>query len=549
MPRQNIANTAAIATGHPLGAAAGIEMLREGGNAVDAAVAAMIALSVVVPGSVGLGGYGGSAVIRLARPKGNRLSAIGSQKDASGGPQLTADSRQPLVAAVDFDSCAPLGFRDGLVTADAEASQYGARSVTVPAVVAGLDLILREHGSKSWREVSQPAIRLAEEGFEFDSEHKRYLDRCAPKFDPQSLASLFPDGALPKIGDRWRQPDLARILRRLSEDGPGTFYEGEIAQSIVRFLHDRGGILTDEDFRKYRPQIVEPICVTLSGRPGKGQLQFHTPPPPSGGVTSLAIVQTLERLDLLNLEPWGAQYFHLLGEAMKLCWQERKLYLGDPEFVDVPIDRLSSEAAADARAEQIRTGAITRDSQATNQSPHTANVIAIDGEGNMISLTATQGMMYGAHLVVDGMGLVLNHGMSRFDYSPGHPNAPAAGKRMQHNMAPMIALKNGQPAFAFGMPGGPKIVSITAQLAIDAIAFGATPAECVATPRLHTDGDEPLRVSQHMSVSVVAELEKLGHVVRREEDMGGPINVLAIDPQSGKIDIASGEGMGAIAGI
>jgi len=176
-------------------------------------------------------------------------------------------------------------------------------------------------------------------------------------------------------------------------------------------------------------------------------------------------------------------------------------------------------------------------------------VIAIDAYGNLFSLTATQGWMYGSHLVVDGLGLVLNHGMSRFDYSPGHPNARAAGKRMQHNMAPMIVLKSGRPAFAFGMPGGPKIVRVTAQLALDTIAFGATPAESIAAPRLHTDGTEPLLVSTHTPDAVVAELEKLGHTVRREEDMGGPVNVLAVDRQTGKIDFASGEGAGAVGGF
>ena len=176
-------------------------------------------------------------------------------------------------------------------------------------------------------------------------------------------------------------------------------------------------------------------------------------------------------------------------------------------------------------------------------------MIATDGEGNLISLTATQGWMYGSHLVVDGLGLVLNHGMSRFDYSPGHPNAPAPGKRMQHNMAPMIALRDGRPAFAYGLPGGPKIVSVTAQLALDTIAFGATPAAAITAPRMHTDGSEPLLVSQDMPADVVAELEKLGHSVRREADMGGPVNVLAVDPQTGKIDIASGETIGAVAGF
>jgi gamma-glutamyltranspeptidase/glutathione hydrolase len=517
MPQQILANTAAVATHHPHGADAGLEMLQDGGNAVDAAVAAMLALCVVVPGSVGLGGYGGSAVLYLAR--------------------------QRRIVAVDFDSRAPHEFREGLVTEDAESSLYGARSVTVPAVVAGLDFMLREFGTKSWSSASQAAIRLAENGFSVDSEHRRYLDRCGPKFDQQSLKCLFPAGTLPKVGDRWQQPETARLLRQLVDDGPPTFYHGEIAQTIVRYLRERGGILSEEDFQSYRPQIVESVQTSCRG------FDFYTPPPPSGGITALGIIQTLECLSGSDLESWSAPYFHLLAEATKLGWVERNRYLGDPDFVDIPLEKLVSDATAEERAKRIGTGQIMRGGRPLNPSPHTANVIAADAEGNLISITATQGWMYGSHLVVDGLGLVLNHGMSRFDYSPGHPNAPAAGKRMQHNMSPLIALKDGRPAFAIGMPGGPKIVSVTAQLALDVLAFGATPAEAITAPRVHTEGDEPLLVSTHTPASVVAELEQLGHEVRREDDMGGPVNILAIDQETGTIDAAAGESTGAAAGF
>jgi gamma-glutamyltranspeptidase/glutathione hydrolase len=516
MPRQIIANSAAVATGHPLGAAAGLEIFQAGGNAIDAAVVAMLAMCVVVPGSVGLGGYGGSAVIHLAR------------------------SGQTV--AIDFDSRAPLAYRDGLVTADPKSNYYGARAVTVPAVVAGLDLILRDYGSKSWRDASQPAIRLAEEGFEFDAEHQRHFARCEPHFDRQSVASLFPDGAVPNIGDRWTQPDLASLLRQLADNGPESFYEGEVAESVVRYVRDRGGILTMDDFRTYRPRIHVPIQANCR------DYTLHTPPPPSGGITSLAIVQTVEKFDRQGLPPLRGAYFHVLAESTKACWQERHNMLGDPDCTTIDLDRLVSNEAAEARAQQIRDGGIRHVGQTIDQSPHTANVIAIDADGNLISLTATQGWMYGSHLVVDGLGLVLNHGMSRFDYSPGHPNAPAPGKRMQHNMAPMIALRNGRPAFAYGLPGGPKIVSVTAQLALNTIAFGASPTAAITAPRLHTDGNEPLLVSHDMPIDVVVELEKVGHNVRREADMGGPVNVLAVDPQTGKIDIASGETLGAVAG-
>jgi gamma-glutamyltranspeptidase/glutathione hydrolase len=530
MPQQIIAKSAAVATGHPLGAAAGLEVLRDGGNAVDAAIASMLALCVVIPGSVGLGGYGGSAVIRLARTE--------------------------QVIAVDFDSCAPLGFREGLVTADQESSSYGARSVSVPAVVAGLDLILRDFGTKSWRQVSQPAIRLAEEGFTFDSEHKRYLNRCAPKFDPPSLKTLFATtgrpGDLPQTGDRWQRPGLAGLLRRLASNGPASFYDGEIAEQIVQFLRDRDGILTVEDFRSYRPQIVEVVKIAYR------DFTLYTPPPPSGGITSLGIVQTVERFLGTGIEEqragnfaaWSGRYFHVLSEATKLCWQERYQMIGDPDFVKAPLSELVSEESAKRRAREIEQREPSAPPTTSRSNPgHTANVIAIDAEGNLISLTATQGWMYGSHLVVDGTELVLNHGMSRFDYVQGHPNAPAPGKRMQHNMSPLIALRDGRPAYAYGLPGGPKIVNVTAQLVLDTLAFGATPAAAITAPRVHTVGDEPLLVSQHMPPEVATELEQLGHTIKREDDMGGPVNVLAVDVENGHIDIASGETIGAVAGF
>ncbi|HVT26483.1 MAG TPA: gamma-glutamyltransferase [Lacipirellulaceae bacterium] len=530
MPQQILAKSAAVATGHPLGAAAGLEILREGGNAIDAAVGSMLALCVVIPGSVGLGGYGGSAVIRVARTG--------------------------QVIAVDFDSRAPLGYREGFISGDEESTNYGARSVSVPAVVAGLDMILRDFGAKSWREVSQPAIRLAEEGFTFDSEHQRYLNRCAPKFDPASLKTLFATTSrsegLPQTGDHWQRPGLARLLRRLADDGPSSFYDGEIAQHIVRFLRDRGGILSVDDFHAYQPQIVDPVEIVYRG------LRLYTPPPPSGGITSLGIVQTVERFlqpgnserGAANIEAWSASYFHVLAEATKLCWQERHKLLGDPDFVNIRIDQLVSEKSAERRAAAIDDRAPCFLPRAPRSSSgHTANVIAHDAEGNLISLTATQGWMYGSHLVVDGMELVLNHGISRFDFEPDHPNAPAAGKRMQHNMSPLIALQAGRPAFAYGLPGGPKIVNVTAQLVLDTIAFGATPAASISAPRLHTVGNEPVLVSQHMPPDVVAEFERLGHAVQREDDMGGPVNVLGVGPQSGQINIASGETIGAVAGF
>jgi gamma-glutamyltranspeptidase/glutathione hydrolase len=526
MPQQVTATRAALATGHPLGAEAGLEVLRDGGNAIDAAVAATLALCVVIPGSVGLGGYGGSAVICTRR--GGDSAALGSGN----------------IAAVDFDSCAPLAFRDGLVTADTQSNYYGARAVTVPAVVAGLDRILQDFGSKTWAEVSEPAIQLAEEGFAFDAEHERHFKRCAAKFDDQSVANLFPNG-VPHLGGRWRQPDVALVLRKLCDEGPAAFYQGEIADRIVRFLSSRGGILAEQDFREYRAQHVEVVSVRCR------DCELFTPPPPSGGVTSLGIIQTVEKMLELDSTPdtWNADVYHTFAEAAKICWQERQNRLSDPAFNDLQLLELISDGMAESRAMRIREGRVERGIAPLDSSTHTSNVVAADAEGNMISLTATQGWMYGSHLVVEGMGLVLNHGMSRFDYVAGHPNAPGPGKRMQHNMAPMIAMRDGRPGFAYGMPGGPKIVSVTAQLALDTIVFGANPQAAIAAPRIHTQGDEPLSVSLHLSDATVEKLEAIGHSIRREADMGGPVGVIALDKLSGKIEAAAGEATGAVAGI
>jgi gamma-glutamyltranspeptidase/glutathione hydrolase len=518
MPQQLTAQHAALATGHPLGAAAGLDILRDGGNAIDAAVASTLALCVVIPGMVGLGGYGGSAVIYLARER--------------------------RVVSVDFDSRCPLAFREGVVTADPRSNYYGARAVTVPAVVAGLALTLEEFGTKSWREVSLPAIRLAREGFPVDAEHKKHFDRCARRFDSQSLHALFPGGTLPEIGATWRQPDLAKLLERLSVEGPQSFYQGDIADKVVGFICERDGILSEEDFRSYRPTIEKAISATFR------TCELFTPPPPSGGVTSLAIMQTMEQLvEREHVSRLDAGFFHGFAEASQLCWQERQQGLGDPDFVAAPIARMLSREQAERRANEIRGGESVRNHASADRSAHTSNVIAADAEGNLISLTATQGWMYGAHLVVDGLGLALNHGMSRFDYKPGHPNGPAPGKRMQHNMSPLVGMCDGKPSLAIGLPGGPKIVTATAQVALDVLAFSATPAEAVAAPRLHTDGAEPLAVSTHMSDAAIAELTALGHHVRREPEMGGPLNVLTIDSHTNAIDVASGESTGAVAGF
>lgn len=484
----------------------------------------MLACCVALPGMVGLGGYGGSLVAYLAR--------------------------EGRAVAIDFDSRAPAAYRPELYGGDAAQYATGPRSITVPAVAAGLALALDRFGTLPWGAVSAPAVVLAEGGIAVTDELKRTLDAWARKTDPESLRALLPGGSVPEVGSTWVQHDMAGLLRRLTAEGPGAFYRGEIPRTIVRQVRARGGILAEEDFAGYRPEVVEPLAIDYRG------VRVLTPPPPSGGLTSLQILRTLERFDLASLAPWGAEYLEVFAEAAKLAWRDRLTYLGDPDTTPIPLDRLLSAAAAAAAAATIRgAGAGTAGRTAPAWPPHTVNVLAADPAGNVVSMTATQGALYGSTVVIDGLGLVMGHGMSRFTLAEGSPNAPAAGKRMLHNMAPMVLLRqDGLPFGAVGLPGGTKIVTVSAQLVVNLVDFQADPALAVHAGRVHVEADEPLAVSSAVPETVVEALRALGHTVRRGQDSGGPpdgiggmANALLVDPDSGEIAAASQAGEDAAA--
>jgi gamma-glutamyltranspeptidase/glutathione hydrolase len=408
--------------------------------------------------------------------------------------------------------------------------------------VAGLDLAREQFGTRSWAAVSTPALALAEQGVLVSADLNRELENWARRADPASLAALLPSASSPEPGTLWPQPDLARLLRRLIDGGPGLFYHGDIPQRIVRQVREHGGILAEDDFAGYRPQVVPPLEIDYRG------CRVVTPPPPSGGLTCLQILKTLEAFELAERPPWDAEYFHLFAEAAKQAWHDRDQYLGDPEWTPIPVGQLLSHETAQAAAERIRSRGVLRGGGGASPSPpHTVNILTADGAGNVVSMTATHGSLYGSAVVIDGLGLVLGHGMSRFDWVAGSPNAPAPGKRMLHNMAPTLVLGPcGRPRAAVGLPGGRKIVTVTAQLVVNLLDFKASPAEAVAAGRLHVEGDEPLAVSSAVPDLVIDALRALGHTVERGQGAGGPpleiggvANALAIDPVTAEVAAAS----------
>jgi gamma-glutamyltranspeptidase/glutathione hydrolase len=559
-----IADTAAVATPHPEAAIAARDILQQGGNAVDASVAAILTLCVVTPSQVGLGGYGGNFIACLSpshRHAGHRAGERGESSNR--------------IVCVDFDSRAPLAYHDGAINNPKE-SLLGYKAITVPAVVAGLDTILREYGTMPWTKVSDHAVQLADTGFLLDPILKGQLDIWAAKTTPASMHALLGTDKVPPIGTRIIQKDLAKVLRQLATEGPACFYHGDIPKKIVSQIQSHAGLLTENDFAEYRPQKSDPLAIRYRNH------DLYTPPPPSGGLSTFQILKVLEQFNLahsprrgegwgegvaldrevassslmLSQNPWTAHYFHLFTEATKLCWQDRIQLMGDPDFVKIPIAELLSDSTAARKAKQIKQGLSRNTQRITDPAPHTANICVVDKHRNVVSITATQGFHFGSQMVIDGLGLVMNHGMSRFDYIPGHPNSPAPGKRMCHNMAPTIALRDGQPLCAVGLPGGAKIVTVTAQLLINLLDFGTSPADAVSAPRIHNEGDQTIAVSSRVSDETIRELQSKGHTVVRGQTVGGPpneiagtANAISINPNDQKISAASGAGDDSVAGI
>jgi gamma-glutamyltranspeptidase/glutathione hydrolase len=488
-------------------AEAGVEVLKSGGNAIDAAVAALMVLFVIEPKNVGLGGYGGSLVFYQAKTG--------------------------RVFAIDHDARAPRKFDPA--TFNAASAFHGYLATGVPGNAAGLDLALSKFGTLPFKKLSKAAVDYAENGVPATARFAADFQALAKSLDATSRKAYFPSGA-PKEGERWVQADLAKLIRRLGDDGLGSFYSSDIATTIVKQMQANGGALAKDDFHDFKATAVEPLHISYRG------YDLYTPPPPSGGLTSLSILKTLEQFDVPKLEPWGADYVELFAGASNQCWKERFQYFGDPEFVKIPYEELLSESRAKERADALRKKQPTSTAAPADGSKHTVNLVVIDGERNIASWTATHGGDFGSHVAIDGLGLMLGHGMSRFDQPTNSPNYPAPRKRPQHNMAPLVVLRGGKPHAGLGLPGGRMIVTVTAQLAANLIDFKAGAKQIVSAPRIHTEGAEPIQVTAKTPAAAVEELRRRGHEVEMKEGVGGAANAMIITERSQNLDAADSNG-------
>ncbi|MBV8446609.1 MAG: gamma-glutamyltransferase [Hyphomicrobiales bacterium] len=454
---------------------AGLRILQQGGNAIDAAVAVGYALAVVDPCCGNIGG-GGFMVLHLA------------------------DGRETFI---NFRETAPAAARESMFL-DAQGnpikdlSLYGYLASGVPGTVMGLDRALSEYGTMARNKVMAPAIELARDGYVLSRADTDILDVGARRFAKDPVAAeifLRPDGTPLLPGDLHVQKDLAATLSLIAEKGPDAFYKGPVAEAVEKASRANGGILTAQDFASYRTTQSPPLTCTY-----RGYRLASAPPPSSGGATLCEILNILEGYDMKGLGFHSAQAVHVMVEAMRHAFLDRNTYLADPEFVKNPLERLLSKDYAAAIRSKIDPLAATPSSQlGPGIEPHekseTTHFSVVDKDGNAVSVTFTINGAFGANVIAPGTGFFLNDEMDDFTVKPGVPNlfglvqgsanAIAPGKRPLSSMSPTLVSKDGKVLLVLGSPGGSRIITITAETIMNIIDYGMAPQEAVDAPRIH----------------------------------------------------------------
>ena len=485
----------------------GSQILQQGGNVVDAAVATGFALAVTYPRAGNLGG-GGFMLIHLA--EGNR--------------QVFIDYREVAPAAASRDM-----FLDEEGKEDLMREYFSLQASGVPGTVAGLLHALETYGTMSREQVLAPAIALAESGipvsfalnYELATQGKRLRQ------DPESLRLFFKaDGSPYEIGETWRQPDLAWSLRQIAKHGADAFYKGEIARRIVAAMESGNGLITMQDLADYRAIERPP----LRGRFREFEI-VSAPPPSSGGVHIVQILNMLESDDLAAMGHNSAAYLHLLTESMKLAYADRSQYLGDPDFAEVPVARLIDKAYAARQRKLIDptratpSATIKPGQVMLPESKDTTHYSVADDKGNMVSNTYTLNASFGSAIAVPGTGMLLNNEMGDFAARPGKPNlfglvqgetnSIEGGKRPLSSMSPTIVFRDGKPWLATGSPGGSRIITTVLQTLLNAMAFDMNVATAGISARIHHQWlPDELLAESGISPDTVRLLEQMGHKVQ-----------------------------------
>jgi gamma-glutamyltranspeptidase/glutathione hydrolase len=510
--------TGMVAAAHPLASQVGIEILKNGGNAVDAAVAAAFALGVVEPNASGLGGGG---FILMYDAKTREITSIDYREMA------------PLKATPDMYELTP----DGKVV-DKEIT-VGHKAVAIPGTLAGLALALEKHGTLKLKDVMAPSIRIAEEGYEVSKTLNSLMQDNFEKISkfPAAAAVYLKDGLPYEVGDRIVLKDLARSYRLIAEKGPDVFYKGEIADAIEKEMAASGkGLIGKADLAAYAPVVRKPVRGTY-----RGYEIISMAPPSSGGTHVIQILNILEGYDLPKMGLNSPESIHLMAEAMKRAFADRSKHMGDPDFVKIPLAGLTAKKYADELRKGIDAAAAGVKIPAGDPVPYesggTSHLSVIDKDGNIVALTQTINYFFGSGVLVPGTGILLNNEMDDLNPKPGTTNSIEPKKRPLSSMSPTIVLKDGKPFLSIGTPGATRIISALSQIIVNIVDHKMNIQDAIDAPRIHCMTGEifmEARIPQDVRDALTAK----GHKINLKGDVdlyfGGAQGVM-IDPVSGTL--------------
>lgn len=496
--RGGIGKVGVVSTGKFEASKIGREILRKGGNAIDAAVASGFALSVCEPNSSGLGG-GGFMMIRIAKTGETIFIDFRERAPKNATPEMWKTDK------------------DGKVIGNKKVE--GGKAAGIPGEVAGLLYALEKYGTMSREEVMRPAVNLAKNGFivtpTLSADIKNQFDMME-KYPETGKVFLTEEGFPYEVGDKFVNEDMAKTLEIIIEKGREGFYKGEVAEAIVNSLNKYDGLFTLEDLANYQPIIRKPVSGTY-----RGYEIISSPSPSSGGAIVIEILNILENFNVGELDVNSPEYLHLFSEAYKLAYADRAKYMGDSDYIPVPMKGFTSKAYAKEIAKYIDMNkakpSIAHDLW-QYESEDTTHYSIADSEGNMVAITKTVNGLFGNSVVADGYGFVLNNEMDDFVTGAGHPNSVAPGKTPLSSMSPTIVLKDGKPFMVLGSPGATKIISTVSQVISRVIDHNMGMQEAIDAPRLYDNTSDTINVETRVSDETVKKLQEMGHKVNVTSD-------------------------------
>jgi len=534
-----------VTAAHPKATQVGLAILKQGGNAVDAAVATTMAISVVEPFSAGIGG-GGFLLLRIGET--NQIVALDFRERAprQANAELFLDAEGKVIPRASID---------------------GHRAVAVPGTIAGLQAVHQKYGRLPWPDLLKPAIQLAQDGIVVSDRTARIISLRQPVLatNPAAKAIFFRGGQPLAIGDRLVQTDLAQTLRLLAQD-PQTFYSGSVAFAIAKDMRENKGLVSLTDLKTYAPTWRTPICGAFR------QMQVCSmPPPSSGGVHLLQMLNVLSQWQQFPAEVDLPDYLHMLAEAMKIAYADRAEYLGDADFVEVPVQALTSAQYAHRRfreinsnrarpPEQVKAADAQTLKRLQQESNDTSHLNVVDRDRNAVSLTFTLNLGFGAGVVVPGTGIVLNNEMDDFATAPGVPNAfglvgneqnaIAPAKKPLSSMTPTIVTEAGQLRLVVGAAGGSTIITTVLQLVLNVLVFEQDVSTAINAPKIHHQWrPTPLRVEERVQLplATLQDLQRRGHLIQKRWEWGNA-NIVEVTPNNKLQGAADPRGEGTALG-